>query len=176
MLAVPKLEKAREILNDVPTSGIKAQAAKLVKFLGLPGHLADTTDLTVLQKQLGGVILEELQKLTGPKSDFEYQQVESMNATIRGDSAANKQILDQMIEAYMSVIEEGAVAADSMDDAYVRRKYARWRDKHGKARPSQDAETPGGSRENPLHVGAGDAKPAAGTWVKLPSGQVRQVQ
>ena len=106
MKIIPKLQTARSILEEVKTSGIKRGAARMVKLLGLPGSFADTTDLTVLQKQLGQFILAELSKLTGPKSDFEYARIEEMMPSIGGDTEANKIIVDEMIASYMEVLND----------------------------------------------------------------------
>jgi hypothetical protein len=141
---LPKLYRARELLDGLEngTSGVQEVIRGFTNFFGISADtIPDNVDLAELQNIMGQTILSELQKLTGPKSDFEYQQVSAMNASLTNDIEGNKRVLDNMISAYNRVVDEGEAAATHLgtipgQSTYLRDRYARFREQ---TKPQQDA-------------------------------------
>ena len=147
MRTLPKITRAREILNGLErgTSGLQETVRSLTNYLGISADtIPDNVDLAELQNIFGQTILSELQKLTGPKSDFEYGQVRDMNAALSNDIEGNKRILDNMVAAYNRVIDDGELAAGELSTmpgqtGYLSGRYRRFRDTQ---RPKEEAAAP----------------------------------
>lgn len=126
-----KATRARDILNQVKTFGLKRTAVNFARLFGI--ETPEVTDITELESLFGEQVLENLQKLTGPKSDFEFREVSKMSANIGGDTEANKRILDAMIASYERIIDEGEIATEMLEDPglrqYAGRKFTQWRER-----------------------------------------------
>ena len=146
LAAMPQLvrmQEAREIMAELErgTSGLQETVRKFTNYFGISEEsIPDNADLAYLQSTFGRTILAELQKLTGPKSDFEYRQVERMNASLTQDPIGNAKIVDEMLRSLNRVIDEGEQASGELlnipgQSRYLHDRYARFRDANPQSEP-----------------------------------------
>ena len=120
---MPRLLDAQEVFNNLAaageiTSGLRRDIMRVAEYFGFADKISPATALSEIQKLMGRTILDELQLLTGPKSDFEFQKVEEMMPNIGSDISVNRTILNKMIERYQVVIDEGEHSARRLADDF----------------------------------------------------------
>ena len=118
---MPRLLDARDVFNKLAqageiTSGLRQDLMRIATYFGFADQIDSFTDLATAQKLMGRSILDELQLLTGPKSDFEFQKVSEMLPNIASEISVNQTTLNKMIERYQVVIDEGEHSARRLAD------------------------------------------------------------
>jgi hypothetical protein len=108
-IAQDKLRDARAIFAEIETGGLKAGIARMGEFLNI--RIADDADLRVVRRLIGDEVLNQLSRLTGTKTDFEYRKIESLNASPDASQEANLRIIDEMLGRYDNIINIGERAA-----------------------------------------------------------------
>lgn len=108
-IATSKLRDARAIFADIQTGGLKSGIARIGEFLNI--RIANDADFRVIRRLIGDEVLTQLSRLTGTKTDFEYQKIESLNASTEASQEANLRILDEMLGRYDRIIQIGERAA-----------------------------------------------------------------
>lgn len=108
-IAQDKLRDARAIFADMETGGLKAGIARMGEFLNI--RIADDADFRVVRRLIGDEVLNQLSRLTGTKTDFEYKKIESLNASPDASQEANLRIIDEMLGRYDNIINIGERAA-----------------------------------------------------------------
>lgn len=108
-IAQDKLRDARAIFARVETGGMKAKIASIGEFLNI--RIADDADFRVVRRLIGDEVLNQLSRLTGTKTDFEYRKIESLNASPAASQEANLRIIDEMLGRYDNIINIGERAA-----------------------------------------------------------------
>ena len=148
MPQLTRMNEARAIMGGLErgTSGLQETVRKFTTYLGVAEDtVPDNADLAYLQSIFGRTILAELQKLTGPKSDFEYRQVERMNASLSGDEKGNVQIVESMLRSLNRVIDEGEQASGELlnipgQSRYLHDRYSRFREQQPEQAPAARLE------------------------------------
>ena len=123
-IAQDKLRDARAIFASIETGGLKSGIARIGEYLNI--RIADDADFRVIRRLIGDEVLNQLSRLTGTKTDFEYQKIESLNASPEASQEANLRIIDEMLGRYDRIIQIGeraalAIAVNPDDDLSVKR-------------------------------------------------------
>lgn len=108
-IATDKLRLARDIFATTQTGGLKTLIAKAGDFLNI--KIADNADFAMIRRHIGDEVLNQLSRLTGTKTDFEYRKIESLNAGTAIGQEANLRIIDEMMMRYANIINIGERAA-----------------------------------------------------------------
>ncbi len=136
----------RNLVND--PSGLREKVRTFANFLGLSEALVpDHTPLARLQALYGEVVLDDLGRLTGTKSNFEYKKVEANNANLGQNIADNMGIIMDDLAAIQRVIDEGEFAANALtgipgiNQAYMLSRYSRFRTEQKQMQASQEKDS-----------------------------------
>jgi len=136
----------RNLVND--PSGLREKVRTFANFLGLSEELVpDHTPLARLQALYGEVVLDDLGRLTGTKSNFEYKKVEANNANLGQNIADNMGIIMDDLAALQRVIDEGELAAGALtgvpgiNQDYMLGRYSRFRTEQKQMQASQEKDS-----------------------------------
>lgn len=136
----------RNLVND--PSGLREKVRTFANFLGLSEELVpDHTPLARLQALYGEVVLDDLGRLTGTKSNFEYKKVEANNANLGQNIADNMGIIMDDLAAIQRVIDEGELAAGALtgvpgiNQDYMLNRYSRFRTEQKQMQASQEKDS-----------------------------------
>jgi hypothetical protein len=122
MAVAPKIKDAYRILakikaNGGKTSGLKTDLLKFTEYFGITEDtIPEGVDLLTLQSKVGGAILDQLLRLTGSKTDFEYRKIEEQHSRLTANVDTNMKVLDEMSKTYDNVIERGYTSTGQLKD------------------------------------------------------------
>jgi hypothetical protein len=145
-----RLQRAYGLLSTLreDTSGLNEKIRGVAKFLGITEMITDSTDLAQLHGMFGQQVLMDLRALTGTKTDFEYKQVEQMNANLRQDVASNLQILEEQMGVLNTIVDKGEFAAQNLSEGpgteekdFMLENFLRFRKAQAEAAAEYDAQT-----------------------------------
>lgn len=136
----------RNLVND--PSGLREKVRVFANFLGLSEELVpDHTPLARLQGLFGERVLQELGRLTGTKSNFEYKKVEANNANLNQNVADNTGLIMDSLAALQRVIDVGEIAAGQLtgipgiNQDYMLSRYSRFRTEQKQMQASQEKDS-----------------------------------
>ena len=136
----------RNLVND--PSGLREKVRTFANFLGLSEELVpDHTPLARLQGLFGERVLQELGRLTGTKSNFEYKKVEANNANLGQNVADNTGLIMDSLAALQRVIDVGEIAAGQLtgipgiNQDYMLSRYSRFRTEQKQMQASQEKDS-----------------------------------
>jgi hypothetical protein len=150
MPRLSRLQRAYGLLSTLreDTSGLNEKIRGVAKFLGITEMITDSTDLAQLHGMFGQQVLMDLRALTGTKTDFEYKQVEQMNANLRQDVASNLQILEEQMGVLNTIVDKGEFAAQNLSEGpgteekdFMLENFLRFRKAQAEAAAEYDAQT-----------------------------------
>jgi hypothetical protein len=136
----------RNLVND--PSGLREKVRTFANFIGLSEELVpDHTPLARLQGLFGERVLQELGRLTGTKSNFEYKKVEANNANLGQNVADNTGLIMDSLAALQRVIDVGEIAAGQLtgipgiNQDYMLSRYSRFRTEQKQMQASQEKDS-----------------------------------
>lgn len=98
----PKIQKVRDALDAIETGKFSQAKSILGPFI----PLLNIDDEEVMQAQITKFALDELNKQSGTKTDFDFQKAQEASASLGKTTAANKRILEIIIEDLDRIEEE----------------------------------------------------------------------
>lgn len=150
MESVRGYQKASILLQNLANdpSGLREKVRTFASFLGLSKELVpDNVSLARLQGLFGEQVLNDLGRLTGTKSNFEYKKVEANNANLGENVEANMGLVMDSLAALQRVIDEGERAAGALtgvpgiNQEYMLSRYSRFRQQQKQLQLSQEEDS-----------------------------------
>jgi len=136
----------RNLVND--PSGLREKVRTFANFVGLSEELVpDHTPLARLQGLFGERVLQQLGRLTGTKSNFEYKKVEANNANLGQNVDDNMGLIMDSLASLQRVIDVGEIAAGQLtgipgiNQDYMLGRYSRFRDEQKQLQLSQEKDS-----------------------------------
>lgn len=151
--AIPRLTRLQRAYRDLQslredTSGLTEKMRAIAQFVGISEVIDDNTTLAKLHGMFGQQVLLDLRALTGTKTDFEYKQVENMNANLRQNVDENLTIIDEQLGVLRTMIDKGEFAAQGLGEgpgteekSFWLENYVRHRKQQAEAAAVYDEET-----------------------------------
>lgn len=152
---VRRYQRAYQRLSELKedTSGLNEKIRSFAVFAGISELIDDNTTLAQLHSMFGRAVLQDLRLLTGSKTDFEYQQIEKMNASLTKSVPENLAIIDEQLQVLNRKIDKGEHAAQKITEGpgiesrdFMLEEYLRYRKEQAEAAVQYDAKT----REAPV--------------------------
>jgi len=150
MQSVRNYQKAGTLLQNLVNnpSGLREKVRTFAQWVGLSEELVpDNVSLARLQGLFGEQVLNDLGRLTGTKSNFEYKKVEANNANLGGNVEENMGLVMDSLAALHRVIDEGERAAGALtgvpgiNQDYMLNRYSRFRDDQKQMQLSQEEDS-----------------------------------
>jgi hypothetical protein len=150
MQSVRDYQKASTLLQNLVNdpSGLRESIRTFANWVGLSKELVpDSASLARLQGLFGEQVLNDLGRLTGTKSNFEYKKVEANNANLGQDVEQNMGLIMDSLAAMHRVIDEGERAAGALtgvpgiNQDYMLSRYARFREDQKQMQLSQEEDS-----------------------------------
>lgn len=150
MQTVRNYQKASTLLQNLVNNpgGLREKVRTFANFFSLSEELVpDNVSLARLQGLFGEQVLNDLGRLTGTKSNFEYKKVEANNANLGQNVDENMGLVMDSLAALHRVIDEGERAAGALtgvpgiNQDYMLNRYARFRDEQKQMQLSQEKDS-----------------------------------
>lgn len=147
---VRRYQRAYQMLSELKedTSGLTEAMRRVAQFAGISEVIDDNTTLATLHSMFGRSVLQDLRLLTGSKTDFEYTQIEKMNAGLKKSTAENLAIIDEQLRVLNQKITKGEFAAQEITEGpgienreYMLDQYLRYRKEQAEAAIQYDRES-----------------------------------
>lgn len=178
---IQKYEKTIELMREVEkqglgTGGWVALLQGVSEWFGV--DTKDVTNMGVLRNRLGQAVLNGLQHFPGQISEGERKYMEALETGLAKPLGVNMALIEEGLRIQRARHRRGVKAARAV--GLPLDLEAMGIDPNAPDAPpagSIDAvrqNQPGSSRQNPVDASTLTAAPPAGTWVQLPSGEVKK--
>ncbi len=147
---VRRYQRAYQRLSELKedTSGLNEKIRSFAQFAGITELIDDNTTLATLHSMFGRAVLQDLRLLTGSKTDFEYTQIERMNAGLTKSVPENLSIIEEQLNVLNMKIDKGEHAAQNISEGpgieskdYMLEEYLRYRQQQAEAAIAYDEQT-----------------------------------
>ena len=147
---VRRYQRAYQRLSELKedTSGLNEKIRQFAQFAGITELIDDNTTLAQLHSMFGRAVLQDLRLLTGSKTDFEYTQIEKMNASLKKSVPENLAIIEEQMQVLNRKIDKGETAAQKITEgpgidsrAFMLDEYLTYRKEQAEAAVQYDAKT-----------------------------------
>lgn len=134
------------------------------------------TRMGELRNRLGQAVLEGLQHFPGQISEGERKYMERLESGIGHSLGVNMALIEEGLRVYRQIYRRGLAAAREIGSNYDLLQMGIDPNAPPGTAPAaspqgRDQRVPGSTKNNPLDAVAG-APPPAGTWIRLPNGDV----
>jgi len=189
---IPNLEKTLALMEEVQESGV-GSGGWVALVQGMQNWFGVDTegvaDLGVLQNKLGQAVLNGLKHFPGQISEGERKYMEQLETGLSKAGVVNIALLRDGLEIQRKRWKRGVDAAKGLGKAApmladfmnIDLKAMGYDPENPDRAPVGTFESvkrnePGSTKQNPLVVGPGMARPPVGTWIQLPNGDVRKLR
>jgi hypothetical protein len=179
---IQKLEKAMGLLEQVReegrgTGGYVALLQNLAEWFGVDTR--EVTTMGEIRNMLGQNVLNGLKHFPGQISEGERKYMESLETALAKPAGVNIALLEEGLRVERARHRKGVFAATTLKLYRDLRAMGIDPDAPPGTSPAGSIsgarqQVPGATRQNPIVVGPGIPMPPAGTWIQLPSGDVRK--
>jgi hypothetical protein len=147
---VRRYQRAYQRLSELKedTSGLNEKIRSFAQFAGITELIDDNTTLAQIHSMFGRAVLQDLRLLTGSKTDFEYTQIERMNASLTKSVPENLAIIDEQLQVLNMKIDKGEHAAQNISEGpgienkdYMLEEYLRYRQQQAESAIAYDEQT-----------------------------------